>query len=271
MFSIGNRRLWTRRLLRHHVEAIGIEAGDQIMAHAALRKVGPMLNGPDALIGAILDVAGPTGTLLCYVNWDEQYSHAVDNQGCVPDALKPEIPPFDMQTSRASRHHGAFAEFVRTTPGALRSRNPGASFAAIGHRAGWFVADHPLNYGYGGGSPFAKLVEARGKVLMIGAPHDSMSILHHAEHLAQIPGKHVVRMETPFRVGDGVEWRTIEEFDTSEPVVDGLPPDYFGMIMDQFLATGRGTQAVIGSAPSTLVPAADIVDFAVRWLEKRFR
>ncbi|WP_219417977.1 AAC(3) family N-acetyltransferase [Pseudonocardia nigra] len=40
-----------------------------------------------------------------------------------------------------------------------RSANPGASFAALGARAEWFSAGRPLDYGYGPGSPLAKLVD----------------------------------------------------------------------------------------------------------------
>jgi aminoglycoside 3-N-acetyltransferase len=36
-------------------------------------------------------------------------------------------------------------EFLRTTPGACRSENPEASMAAIGARADWLTADHPLD------------------------------------------------------------------------------------------------------------------------------
>ena len=58
---------------------------------------------------------------------------------------------------------------LRTTPGARRSGNPGASMAALGGRAEWFTADHALDYGYGPQSPLGKLVEADGKTLMLGA------------------------------------------------------------------------------------------------------
>lgn len=270
MLTLANQRFWTRRLLRSHLQAIGLTAGDAVMVHAALRSVGPMINGPDTLIDAILDVVGPGGTLLSYVNWDPQYEDAVDQEGRVPEELKPDIPPFDPQSSRASRSHGAFAEFVRTAPGALRSGNPGASFAAIGSKAAWFTAKHPFDYGYGAASPFAKLVEIEGKVLMVGAPFDTMSILHHAEHLAQIPGKRVRRIEVPRLINGKTEWQMMEEFDTTDPVVDGLDENYFATIVEEFLANGHGNTGTIGSASSILVPAAEIVPFAVQWLEQRF-
>jgi len=148
-------------------------------------------------------------------------------------------------------------------------RNPGASVAALGAQADWITVDHPLDYGYGEGSPFAKLVSVGGKVLMVGAPLDTMTLLHHAEHLARIPGKRVIRYEVPLATSGGVHWRMTEEFDTANPVVAGLDDDYFGTIVTAFLATKQGSQGMIGAAPSVLVEAAAITTFAVEWLEAR--
>ncbi len=264
----------TRRELRKHLAEIGVAPGDVIMIHAALRRVGPMMNGPDALIGALLDSLGPTGTLAVYTDWDACYDDLLDFSGAdeiarVPERFRADIPPFDPKTSRARRDNGAIAEFIRTTPGAVRSLSSGASVAAIGAKAEWLIADHALNYGYGENSPFAKIVQAGGKVLMVGAPLDTMTILHHAEHKARIGGKRVLRVEVPFWQGGAVEWRTIEEFDTGNPVVAGLADDYFRLIVEEFLATSRDSRrGFIGAAPSVLVPARDVVEFAVAWREQ---
>jgi aminoglycoside 3-N-acetyltransferase len=131
------------------------------------------------------------------------------------------------------------------------------------------TADHPLDYGYGEGSPLAKLIEARGKVLMVGAPLDTMTLLHHAEHLARIPGKRTIRYELPLLVDGALEWRMTEEFDTSAPVVDGLADDYFATIVREFLTTGAGAEGPIGAALGVLVDAAAITAFAVAWLERQ--
>jgi aminoglycoside 3-N-acetyltransferase len=160
-------------------------------------------------------------------------------------------------------------EFVRTTAGAKRSGNPGASVAAIGAAADWLTANHPIDYGYGERSPLAKLVEVEGKVLMVGTPLDTMTLLHHAEHLAQLPNKRVRRMEVPFATPEGVHWRMVEQFDTSEPVVAGLPDDYFADIVREFLASGQRAQGLVGAAPSVLVKAAPICNFAIEWLERK--
>jgi aminoglycoside 3-N-acetyltransferase len=240
------------------------------MVHAAIGRAGRLLNGPDALIAALFDASGPDGTVVAYTDWDACYDELLDRDGRVREAWRVHVPPFDPSTSRAARDNGILAEFLRTWPGAGRSGNPGASVAAVGAQAGWLTADHPLDYGYGEGSPFAKLVAARGKVLMVGAPLDTMTLLHHAEHLARIPGKRVRRSEVPFATGAGTQWRMVEEFETSVPVVPGLPDNYFATIVAEFLATGQGVQGLIGDAPSTAVDAAPITAFAVAWLERRF-
>ena len=45
--------------------------------------------------------------------------------------------------------------------------------------------EHPDDDGYGARSPFARLVEADGQVLMLGAPLDTVTLLHHAEAVAR--------------------------------------------------------------------------------------
>ena len=174
----------TRALLRADLQHLGIRAGDVVMVHAAMSKVGRCLNGPDAFIRALLDAVGPTGTILAYTDWHGAYDELLDEQNRVSFEWREHIPPFDPTASRAIRDNGVLAELIRTTPGAMRSGNPGASIAALGAAAEWLAADHPLDYGCGAGSQLAKLVAAGGKVMILGAPLDTMTLLHHAEHLS---------------------------------------------------------------------------------------
>jgi aminoglycoside 3-N-acetyltransferase len=260
----------TRAALAADLARLGLAPGDAVMVHAAVSKVGRLLDGPDTIIAALSDAVGPEGTVLAYADWEARYEDLADADGRVPAEWRDHIPPFDPERSRAIRDNGVLPEFLRTTPGALRSGNPGASLVALGARADRFTADHPLDYGYGEGSPLAKLVEAGGKVLMLGAPLDTLTLLHHAEHLADIPGKRIRRIEVPLATPAGTQWRMIEEFDTGDPVVAGLAEDYFAEIVTEFLAGGRGRQGLIGGASSVLVDAAAITTYGVNWLEARF-
>lgn len=254
-------KLSTRASLLADLRAIGIQPGDAVMVHAALRRLGRVLGGPDTLIDALVDAVGPQGTILGYCDWQ------LEEEALTDPLLRPQIPPFDPLRSRSSRENGAFPELLRTTPGALRSGNPGASVAALGHQAQWLTADHPLDYGYGPQSPLAKLVEIEGKVLMLGAPLDTMTLLHHAEHLAQVTGKRIHRGAVPIVLKGQTVWQEFTEFDTRDPVLEGLEEDYFGEIVQEFLQSGQGTRGLIGRAKSVLVEAPAMLQFAVQWLE----
>ncbi|CEF28516.1 Aminoglycoside 3'-N-acetyltransferase [Xenorhabdus nematophila str. Websteri] len=238
------------------------------MVHVSMRSVGHCLNGADDLIQAILTFVGVEGALLCYTNWEQNYEDSMDENGCIPLELKAEIMSYDQSFSRASRDHGVFAECVRTTKGAIRSQNPGASVVAIGNNAEFFTENHSLNYGYGNDSPFSKLVACQGKVLMIGAPYDTMSLLHHAEHLANIPNKRIRKMLIPLLKNDHVEWVKIEEFDTVEPVCAQFHEGYFKDIVEQFCCSHPEiVKGVIGSANTLLVPAKEMLNYAIYWME----
>ena len=160
-----------RQLVRDLIR-LGLEA-DMVMVHASIRAVGQVLGGPDVVIRALLDVVGTAGTIVMYVDWEDAVQRLTRDD--VSEQLEArwleEFPPFDPKTSRARRAYGILREFLRTWPGACRSGNPDVSVAAVGAQAQWLCTDHPLPYGYGSGSPLAKLVDVRGKVLLLGPAH----------------------------------------------------------------------------------------------------
>lgn len=262
-------KVLTRSSLAGDLRRLGLADGDAVMIHAAFRRVGTVLGGPDALVDAVLDVIGADGTLLSYQDW-ELSTDVWDDDGRVLDALRDHVPPFDPATARPARDHGIVAATIGTRPGVRRSGNPGASVAAIGARAEEFTVAHSLDFGYGENSPFARLVAAGGRVLMVGAPLDTMTLLHHAEHLADLPDKRRVHIEYPLATSTGTEWHIVEEYDTSVPVVAGPPDDYFRLIVDDYLATGAGHHGNVGAAHTVLVDAAGVTAFAVAWLEDKY-
>ena len=142
--------------------------------------------------------------------------------------------------------------------------------AAVGARAEWITADHPLQFGYGSGSPLAKLCEIGGKVLLLGPLFDSLTILHHAEHIANVPNKKIERYRWPMLREGKREWVEFEQFNTHGEIVDWPEGNYFQCIPDEYLALGRCRTGKVGAADSYLFDAKDLTDFAVKWLEEKF-
>jgi aminoglycoside 3-N-acetyltransferase len=259
----------TRSRLVRDALALGVAPGGVLMLHASVRSIGWVVGGPDVVLDALTDALGPDGSLMMYVGWADG-TYSMDEW--TPEeqlAHEQECPAFDPATSRAVRDWSILTEFLRTRPGAHRSANPEASIAAVGARAAWLTADHPLDYGYGAGSPLAKLIEARGQVLLLGSPLTDVTLIHHAECRARVPDKRVARYRQPVLRGGQRQWVTVEEFDTNG-LVDWEGEDYFGLIVQAYLDAGLGRTGLIGGATCHLLDAVTLDDFAVRWMEEHF-
>lgn len=248
----------TRSSLAEQLRSLGVEQGAMAMVHASVRAIGPVTGGVNVIVQSIFDALGPDGTLAAYVDFEPFYEDTDDA----------EVPVFDKRIAHAARDHGVLHETLRNWPGAIRSDHPDAGVVAIGARAAWITADHPFQYGYGEGSPFEKFVHAGGKVLMLGAPLDTITLLHYAEHLAQIPDKRVYRYRRLMPGPDGPRWIHFEEFDTGDPVHDELPSNVFEIIAAEYLANGRGASGPFGAATASLFDGADLVKFGVEWIER---
>lgn len=252
--------------LRADLAALGLRAGDTVMLHGAMRAIGPVMGGPTTVVATLLQTLGPTGTLMMYVGWQDLPDWLDELEPGERAAYEREYPPFDPATARAVRDHGILAEVARTWPGAERSLNPEASMVAIGAAARDLTRDHPRDYGYGAGSPLARLVERGGRVLLLGAPLDTLTLLHHAEAIARLRHKATVRYRYPALEDGRRVWIAVEDFNTGEPHAAYT----FEQIARDYLAAGRGHTGMVGRAPSHLFDAADLAAFAVAWLEARF-
>jgi aminoglycoside 3-N-acetyltransferase len=244
--------------LKADLASLGVQPGGMLMVHAGLRSLGPITGGVNVLVQALLDTLGPSGTLVAYVDV-EWFFDSED---------EPEVPVFDKRIAHAARDHGILHEVIRTWPGALRSDHPDAGVVAIGACAEWITSPHPFQYGYGEGTPLARVVEAQGSVLMLGAPLDAITLLHHAEHKARIAGKRIRRYRRLMPSPMGPQWISFEEFDTVHPCHDALPEDCFERIARAYLAAGRGAAGRVANAASYLFNGPDLVAFGIEWIER---
>ena len=260
----------TRSRLVSDLSKLGIASGDTLMLHASIKAVGWIVGGPDMVLRAILDVLGSTGTLMMYVKCEEPLNEIEDWPEEWQKAYLEECPPFDPSRTRAFREWSILTEYLRTWPGARCSAHPEARVAAVGARADWITSDHPLQFGYGADSPLEKLCEVRGKILLLGPLFDSLTILHYAEHIADVPNKRTERYRWPVLRGGKCEWIEFEQFDTSNGIVDWPDGSYFQSISKEYMALGRYAEGRVGATDSYLFDARDLADFAIAWMEEQF-
>ncbi|MGQ0659540.1 aminoglycoside N(3)-acetyltransferase [Sphingosinicella sp.] len=264
----------TREDLRAGLASLGVAAGDLVMVHASLRKLGlgraafgP--GGAEALLDALDEAIGPDGTLMMVLGTDYPMDWVYDHPLEARAALLEGSPAFDYRNAPVLEEVGWLAEAFRRRPGTIVSDNPSGRFGARRRRAKRLMADQPWHDYYGPGSPLEKLCQWGGKILRLGANPDTVTALHYAEYLADLPDKKTVRWDYVVAGADGVARHVwIDCLDDAEGIVHCEGEDYFASILKAYLALGRHREGLVGSARAELIDAADIVAFGARWMER---
>ena len=244
------------------------------MVHTRMSALGWVVGGSETVVRALLDTVKPDGTIAAYAGWDDHVYRPEDRPADHRAAYVAEPPVFDVATAEAVREHGRIPERLRTWPGAERSDHPEASVVAVGPRAAWLTATHPADDAYGPGTPFARLVEAEGQVLLLGAPLETITLLHHAEALARVAEKRRVTYSVLVKEDGQIVERTYSDIDTGSGAFPyerlGLEEDELAVIARAALAAGIGARGRVGESESHVFPARELTAFAVQWLEERF-
>lgn len=144
------------------VTAVGVRSGGVLLVHSSLSSMGHVPGGAETVIRGLLQALGPDGTLLL-----PALSYEV---------VTPWSPVFDVR--RTPSNVGIIPETFRTRPGTARSIHPTHSVCAVGPRTAELLADHDRDTTpCGAHSPFHKLPDVDGQILMLGCglrPNTSM-------------------------------------------------------------------------------------------------
>ena len=255
----------SRRELANGFRGLGIAAGDTLMVHASVRAVGEVAGGPDQIHLALKDAVTADGTLMMYASCPSYYDevgrgHLSPDQEC---ELLEKLPAFDPFTARAQRDNGVLVEFLRTYPGSMVNPHV-ARFVVWGKHAGYLISNQPWNYGFGHESALERFVQLDGRILLLGCDHDSVTFLHYAEHIADIPDKRVARFKVPVAENGGRVWREMEEFDTSgEGAHPNWPDRFFSRLVDTYLVQTNNRGALVGDAHCFLLNSRGLLQFAL--------
>lgn len=148
---------------------MGIRQGDSLLVHSSMKALGPIAGGADGVIDTLIEVVTPEGLIVVPTHtWD------------VVNARQ----PVWHQTLTPS-HVGVLTNRLRERREAIRSIHPTHSVAAIGRTASGFCQGHDRDDSpCSPTSPYGRLIEMNGKVLLLGVDLTRCTLIHCLEEMA---------------------------------------------------------------------------------------
>ena len=224
---------------------VGLSRDSRVLAHASMARFPPVAGGEEAVLGALLATCGtlmmPAFTRRTMVipavgPPDNGLTYGADNRFA---------ETFDPQMA-ADADMGALAEVLRRHPAARRSGHPVFSF--VGVNADEFLDAQSLSDPLG---PVARLAEADGDVLLLGADQTVNVTLHHAE---QVAGRKQF-----------TRWALTRQGVVTCPNAPGCSHG-FGAIEPRLGGVVRETE--VGGGLLQSFPVRDLVHVAVAWMHE---
>ena len=222
----------------------GISKGDTLLVHSALSKIGYVEKGPKSVVEALKEAVGESGHVLMPTSPNAAYQL---------DYIK-HLDYFDV--ANAPSKLGAITECFRTDPDTIRSWHPTEPVSCLGPNAQFFVEDH---FGeltpYTEKSPFARVAQKKGKILMIGVTLDNagtnLHVLEDAVPDFKFPVYYPEVFEVSIKAPDGsmhkMQTKVHDPIWSKKRKCDQLIP--------LFEKQGALKHTTIGNAPTLLIDA----------------
>lgn len=198
------------------LQQVGLGPDQVVLVHAAMRTFGTIQGGAETVVAAFRQVLGERGTLV--VPTFTMASEAVDDP-----IIDPQNDPSEM---------GVISETVRLLPEALRSITYRHSFAAIGRWAEQITQIDPALSPFDPRSSFGVMLALNAQVVLLGVTYNSSTTHHFAEHICDVPYRHMIARQIRVRQPDGTVVRM--------PMTDYQPKAYPSSIAP--LKSDGGTQ-----------------------------
>lgn len=247
-----NNKGWTKEDLKNQLNSFGIQEGDTVLVHAAMSKIGFVDGGPKTIVDALLEVVGSSGHILMPNSPNARFQL---------DYIQ-EITSFDVVKDKSKL--GAISEHFRLRDNAFRSWHPTEPVSCIGPDAEYFVGSHFNQVTpYNENSPFYRVAEREGKILMIGVTLDNAGTnLHTLEDAIEdfkYPIYHPTVFETmivdPAGREHTVKTKVHDPVWSKKRKCDGLIPLFDKRNVLEFVK--------LGNAPTILLDARKMLDVMI--------
>jgi aminoglycoside 3-N-acetyltransferase len=221
----------TKKDILQGLKRLGIKKGDHLLVHTALGSFGKVAGGAETVIEALLEMVGAEGTVM------------------MPTFGLPG-ETFDVKKSETTL--GAVPQAFWKRKSAVRSRHPRAAVAVIGEKAKWLVAGHESEVlAHGENTPYVRLAEIGGKILLLGVDQDRSTMLHVAEVLTRQP--YLRTWDGAYVDGSGKVQKK------SWPFFPGPHRDFIAL-QNWLESLWLVKKTLIGSCVAQVMPAAELLD-----------
>jgi aminoglycoside 3-N-acetyltransferase len=241
---------------------LGLGSGTTVLVHSSLSALGYVVGGAHAVVLALWDILGETGTLVVPTHSGELSDPRHWHHPPVPEAWWPAIrasmPAYDPVLT-PPRQMGLIPDVARLLPGARRSAHPQVSFSAVGPNAPFVIDGHRLENGFDEHSPLARLYDLDAQVLLLGVGHANNTSLHLAEGRADIERTEIID-GAPVMLDGERRWVTYEsrEYHSND----------FDQLGGALAHAGLERVGKVGASESRLLDVVAMVDFAVTWFNE---
>jgi len=216
-----------------------VEKGDILLVHSALSSMGDVEGGADTVADAFLEAVGSGGTV-------------------VMSTLTGWFSPFDAKTSPSAV--GKISEVFRKRPQTKRSLHPVHSVAACGRYAEYITSSHEnCETGCGKGTPYDKIRELGGKVVLLGVDNDRNTMMHSLEE--EIDARYLRTLDiVPPTYLPGVKKFTLKKF----------PPGHrdFLSVTPLLRRADALKESVVGNACLKVIDAQELYRLVMPLLDK---
>ena len=261
--AVASSILLTQAEMVKGLRTLGVRPGMTLLVHSALSQLGWVCGGAPAVVLALEEALGASGTLMMPTHSGDLSNPADWQRPPVPEAwwqtIRDTMPAYQPDLTH-TRGMGAVVECFRKQNGTLRSSHPQLSFAARGPQARQLVGQHALTPGMGEESPLARLYDADGFVLLLGVDHGNNTSLHLAEIRAAFPGKATMPQGAPMLVNGQRQW---VEFVDLVYDADDFPQigTAFESAHPEAITIGK-----LGAGTVRLMRQRALVDYGVQWM-----
>jgi aminoglycoside 3-N-acetyltransferase len=237
----------TERKLVDDLQRLGVRPGDLLFVHTALSRLGHVVGGADAVIRALIQTVGESGTLLM---------PAFSSGGLVLDYVQTR-PTYDVRRTPCAL--GEIPERFRQTAATHRSLHPTHSVTGRGPQAAAMLPGHEDASGpFGRGTPFVRCLEAGGRGLVLGARvHNYTTLRAIEDERSDYPFP--VYVPDPYTL-DVLDWSGQRKSVTTKVHNPLLGPYRNGdLLIPHLKERGILTEGRVGAAPAYLIDGTHLL------------